>query len=178
MPSSSSSVNPSARWSGCSGATCVKGRSLPRAEDRSRLRFLPVSRHQLISIRRARLDDLDFLFELDNGAEVEPYLGGRASLDRESLLAEIERSEAEPQDYGRFVIEADGERAGVLGFEVANRRSRIAHLERLAVQPAFRGRRIADEAARLFQVLLFDGLGYHRRSEEHTSELQSRGHLV
>src|SRR5436189_263262 len=95
MPSSSSSVNPSARWSGCSGATCVKGRSLPWAEDRSRLRFLPVSRHQLISIRRARLDDLDFLFELVNDEEVEPYLGGRASLDRESLLAEIDRSEAE-----------------------------------------------------------------------------------
>src|SRR5205823_6971938 len=38
MRSSSSSVNPSARWSGCSGATCVKGSSLPGAEDRSRLR--------------------------------------------------------------------------------------------------------------------------------------------
>ena len=121
-----------------------------------------MSRRELISIRRARPDDLDFLFELVNDEDVEPYLGGRASLDRESLLAEIERSEAEPQDYGRFVIEADGERAGVMGFEVANPRSRIAHLERLAVQPAFRGRRIADEAARLFQLLLFDELGYHR----------------
>jgi RimJ/RimL family protein N-acetyltransferase len=116
----------------------------------------------VISIRRARPDDLDFLFELVNDEDVEPYLGGRATLDRESLLAEIERSGAEPQDFGRFVIEADGERAGVMGFEVANRRSQIAHLERLAVHPAFRGRRIADEAARLFQRLLFDELGYHR----------------
>jgi RimJ/RimL family protein N-acetyltransferase len=116
----------------------------------------------VIAIRRARPDDLDFLFELLNDADVEPFLGGRAALDRESLLGEIERSQSEPQEYGRFVIEVDGELAGVMGFEVANRRSQIAHLERLAVHPAFRGRRIADEAARLFQRHLFEELGYHR----------------
>ena len=116
----------------------------------------------MISFRRARSDDVDFLHELVNDEDVEPFLGGRADLDRDSLLREIERSESEPQEYGRFVIEVDGERAGVMGFEVGNRRSRIAHLERLAVHPAFRGRRIADEAARLFQRHLFDELGYHR----------------
>jgi RimJ/RimL family protein N-acetyltransferase len=116
----------------------------------------------VISIRRARTDDVEFLHELVNDEDVEPFLGGRAQLDRESLLEEIERSEAEPGDYGRFVIEVDGERAGVMGFEVANRRSRIAHLERLAVHPSFRGRRVADEAARMFQRYLFDELGYHR----------------
>src|SRR5205807_6194109 len=56
----------------------------------------------------------------------------------------------------------DGERAGAMGFEVTNRRSRIAHLERLAVHPRFRGRRIADEAARLLQRHLVVDLGYHR----------------
>jgi RimJ/RimL family protein N-acetyltransferase len=116
----------------------------------------------VISIRRARADDLDFLYELVNDEDVEPFLGGRAALDRDSLRREIERSESEPQEYGRFVIEVDGELAGVMGFEVGNRGSRIAHLERLAVHPAFRGRRIADEAARLFQRHLFDELGYHR----------------
>ena len=116
----------------------------------------------MISIRRARADDLEFLHELVNDDDVEPFLGGRARLDRESLLGEIERTEAEPEEYGRFVIEVDGERAGVMGFEVANRRSRIAHLERLAIHPDFRGRRIADEAARVFQRYLFDELGYHR----------------
>jgi putative acetyltransferase len=116
----------------------------------------------VISIRRARADDLDFLFELVNDDDVEPFLGGRAALDRESLLREIERSNEEPQDYGRFVIELDRARAGVMGFEVANRPSRIAHLERLAVHPAFRGRRIADDAARMFQRYLFDELDYHR----------------
>jgi RimJ/RimL family protein N-acetyltransferase len=116
----------------------------------------------VISIRRARADDVEFLHELVNLEEVEPFLGGRAALDRDSLLREIERSEAEPRDFGRFVIEADGERAGAMGFEVENRRSQIAKLERLAVHPAFRGRRIADDAARLLQRHLFDELGYHR----------------
>ena len=116
----------------------------------------------MISIRRARPDDLEFLHELVNDDEVEPFLAGRAALDLESLRGEIERSESEPQDYGRFVIELDGERVGVLGFEVANRRSQIAHLERLAVHPAFRGRRIADGAARKLQRHLLLDLGYHR----------------
>ena len=115
-----------------------------------------------ISARRARPDDVDFLLELVTHEDIEPFLGGRAARSRVELLAEIERSEREPQSYGRFVIEVDGERAGSLGFEVANERSKIAHLERLAVHPRFRGRRIADEAARRFQRYLFDDLGYHR----------------
>jgi steroid delta-isomerase len=116
----------------------------------------------VISIRRARPDDLDFLFGLVNDDDVEPFLGGRAALDRESLLAEIERSTALPEEFGRFVIEVDGERAGAMGFEVANRRSKIARLERLAVHPDFRGRHVADEAARLLQRQLLLDLGYHR----------------
>jgi RimJ/RimL family protein N-acetyltransferase len=115
-----------------------------------------------VSIRRARPDDVDFLLELVTHEDVQPFLGGRAAFDREALRAEIERSEREPQTYGRYVIECDGERAGSLGFEVANERSKIAHLERLAVHPRFRGRHIGDEAARLFQRHLFDELGCHR----------------
>jgi RimJ/RimL family protein N-acetyltransferase len=115
-----------------------------------------------VSIRPAREDDVDFLLALVTHEDVEPFLGGRAARTRDELLGEIERSEREPQTYGRFVIEADGERAGSLGFEVANERSKIAHLERLALQPWFRGRRIADEAARQLQRFLFDELDYHR----------------
>jgi RimJ/RimL family protein N-acetyltransferase len=47
-------------------------------------------------------------------------------------------------------------------FEVANRRSRIANVGGLAVHPDYRGRRIADEAARRFQRHLILDLGYHR----------------
>ncbi len=116
----------------------------------------------MISVRRARLDDLDFLVELVNREDVQPFLGGRAARDRDAVAAEIERSEGDPTSYGRFVIEVDGARAGVMGFEVENRRSRIAHLERLAVHPDYRGRRVSDEAARLLQRYLVLDLGYHR----------------
>jgi RimJ/RimL family protein N-acetyltransferase len=116
----------------------------------------------MISLRRARGDDLDFLVELVNHEDVQPFLGGRAPRDRDGLAAEIERSAGDPTGYGRFVIEADGERAGVMGFEVANRRSRIARLERLAVHPDYRGQRVSDEAARLLQRHLVLELGYHR----------------
>ena len=53
-------------------------------------------------------------------------------------------------------------RAGAVGFEVRNRRSRIAFLQRLAVHPDHRGRRVSDEAARLLQRHLIFELGYHR----------------
>jgi RimJ/RimL family protein N-acetyltransferase len=118
-----------------------------------------------IRIRRAESRDVDFLVELAGHEDVEPFLAVVRARGRDELLAEVERSQAEPQEYGRFVIEVldDGEwrPAGVMGFEVANRRSRIADLGGLAIHPAFRGRRIADRAARELQQLLFE-LGYHR----------------
>jgi len=115
-----------------------------------------------VTLRRAEPGDVDFLEELMTDEDVEPYLAVVRPRDREGLLEEIERSQAEPEEFGRFVIEVDGERAGLMGFQVANRRSRIANLGSLAVHPRFRGRRLADEAARLFQRYLFDDLGYHR----------------
>jgi RimJ/RimL family protein N-acetyltransferase len=115
-----------------------------------------------VTIRRARTDDVDFLVDLVAHEDVEPFLGAVSARDRESVTAEIERSLAEPHDFGRFVIELDGARAGAMGFELANRRSSIAHLERLAVHPEFRGRRVADDAARLLQRHLVADLGYHR----------------
>ena len=82
------------------------------------------------------------------------------------MLEEVERSRAEPQKAGRFVIEVeeDGEwrRAGLMGFDVANERNRIANLGGLAIHPEFRGRRLADEAARLFQRHLLLELDFHR----------------
>jgi RimJ/RimL family protein N-acetyltransferase len=115
-----------------------------------------------VSIRRASPDDVDFLVELVSHEDVEPFLGAVSAKDRGAVTAEVARSLAEPHDFGRFVIEADGVRAGAMGFELVNRRSRIAHLERLAVLPDFRGRRLADEAARLLQRQLVGDLGYHR----------------
>jgi RimJ/RimL family protein N-acetyltransferase len=115
-----------------------------------------------ITLRRAEPRDLDFMLELMNSEDVVENLAVVRPRDRDGLLAEIERSQAEPEEFGRFVIELDGRPAGLMGFAVANRRSRIANLGSLAVHPDFRGRRLADEAARLLQRHLIFDLGFHR----------------
>jgi RimJ/RimL family protein N-acetyltransferase len=115
-----------------------------------------------LRLRRAEPRDVDFLLELMTHEDVEPYMAVVRPRDRTGLAEEIERSQAEPQEFGRFVIEVDGRPAGLMGFQVANRRSRIANLGSLAVHPDFRGRRLADRAARLFQRHLIFDLGYHR----------------
>ena len=115
-----------------------------------------------VDIRRAEPEDVDFLLELMNEDDVVENLSVTRPTDRDGLAAEIERSQAEPQEFGRFVIEVDGKPAGLMGFEVGNRRSRIANLGSLAVHPDFRGQHIADDAARLFQQHLIRDLSYHR----------------
>jgi RimJ/RimL family protein N-acetyltransferase len=115
-----------------------------------------------VAIRRARADDADFIAELVTHEDVEPFLAAVRAKSREDILAEIERSAAEPDAFGVFLIEVDGERAGTMRFERANRRSRIADLGGLAVHPDHRGAKVADTAARLFQRHLFEDLGFHR----------------
>ena len=119
-----------------------------------------------IRLRRATPGDVPFLAELATHEEVQPFLAAVRAADEEELRAEVERSLEQPGELGRFVIEVEegGEwrRAGAVGFDVANRRSRIANLGGLAVHPDFRGRRLADEAARLFQRHLLLELGFHR----------------
>ncbi len=113
-------------------------------------------------IRRAEPADADFVASLLTHGDVEPFLAAVRPRDREAMLERIERSQADPARFGVFVIEEDGRPAGVMEFEEANRRSRIAHLGGLALHPDFRGRGLADEAAREFQRHLLLDLGYHR----------------
>jgi RimJ/RimL family protein N-acetyltransferase len=115
-----------------------------------------------VAIRRAEPEDVDFLVELNDHPEVDPFLAARRPRTREELLQLVERSRREPAAFGRMIVEVEGERAGVMGYERTNERSRIAHLGGLAIHPRFRGRRLADDAARLLQRYLFDELGYHR----------------
>jgi len=115
-----------------------------------------------VSIRRAKPGDLDFLVELVTHEEVEPFLAAVRAKSPDELRAEVERSLAEPEAYGVFLIEVDGRPAGTMRFERTNRRSRIADIGGLAVHPRFRGHRVADEAARLFQRHLVEELGFHR----------------
>jgi RimJ/RimL family protein N-acetyltransferase len=117
-------------------------------------------------LRRAGPEDVDFFAELVSHDEVEPYLAAVRAKERDAIREEIQASLTEPKESGRFVIEVveDGawKRAGVMGFDLVNRRSRIADLRGLAVHPDYRGRRLADWAARAFQRYLLVELGFHR----------------
>jgi RimJ/RimL family protein N-acetyltransferase len=115
-----------------------------------------------VTLRRATPDDLDFLLDVFSDDDVRPFLAAGNRLDREALTEELARQAEEPQAYGRFIVEVDGAPAGTLAFERLNVRSRIARLGGLAIHQRFRGRRLADEAARLFQRHLVFHLGYHR----------------
>ena len=114
------------------------------------------------TLRRARADDVDFLASLATHAEVQPFLAAVSAHTPEEFRAELERAGDEPEHHGRFIIEVDGERAGALAFSVVNRRSRIATLYGLMIDPDFRGRGLADAAARAFSRHLLLDLGFHR----------------
>jgi RimJ/RimL family protein N-acetyltransferase len=113
-------------------------------------------------VRRATAADVDFMVALAGHEEVEPFMAAVSARERDELQEEVRRSEEEPELHGRFVLEVDGERAGILAFDVANRRSRIAYLHAIMLDPLYRGRGLATAATRLLvRHLVFD-LGYHR----------------
>jgi RimJ/RimL family protein N-acetyltransferase len=115
-----------------------------------------------VTLRRASEQDADVLLELMTHEEIEPFLAARGPKTRDAIVADIQRSEAEPDAFGVFVVEVDGQPAGTIRFSRANERSRIADLGGLAVHPDFRGRKVGDETARLVQRHLLDDLGFHR----------------
>jgi aminoglycoside 6'-N-acetyltransferase len=119
-----------------------------------------------LRLRRATVHDVDYLLALQAEPEVAPFLSAGRASTREELLAEVERSQAEPEAFGRLLIEIPLERewrlAGAIGFERTNRRSRIARLGPLAVQPDFRGRGLGAAAIVELARILFDELDYHR----------------
>jgi aminoglycoside 6'-N-acetyltransferase len=102
-----------------------------------------------VSIRAATPGDVDFLAELYAGR---PY-------DRDSVAAQVAQ---EPAEGGLIVIELDGDQAGAMAWQTRNDRSRIVHVSGVAVHPRSRGRRVADDAARLLQRHLIEELGFHR----------------
>ena len=113
----------------------------------------------MIAVRRATPDDVDFLVELVNDDDTRRFLGNRVADTREAALADLARA---PEEFGWFVIEVDGERAGCVAFERLSEQHRIASAGRFVVHPSFRERRIGVDAARLFQRLLLRELGFHR----------------
>jgi RimJ/RimL family protein N-acetyltransferase len=112
-----------------------------------------------VAIRPAGTADVDFLVELYADEDVRPFLAAAGSYDREGVAAKVAQ---DPETGGVMVIELEGELAGAMAWELTNRRSGIVHVSGLAIHPAFRGRRLADEAARLFQRHLIHERGFHR----------------
>ncbi len=117
---------------------------------------------RVIDLRRASLEDVDWLVELYDDPGVEPYLRGNLARDAATLHAEVEQSTAEPRRGGRLIVLADGERAGAMGYREVSEAHGIVHGEALAIHPGFRGRGIGIEATRLFQRYLLVELGFHR----------------
>ena len=115
-----------------------------------------------VSIRPARTDDLDFLVELYADEDVRPFLAASGAYDRDGLAARIARGLEEPDAGALLIVEADGERAGAMTWELRSERNRIAHAGGIAVHPSYRGRGVADDAARLLQRHLIRELGFHR----------------
>jgi RimJ/RimL family protein N-acetyltransferase len=113
-------------------------------------------------VRRASAADVPFLVELASHAEVEPFMAAVSPRSLDELAEEVRRSDEEPGLHGRFVVEVAGERAGGLAFDVANRRSRIAHLHAIMLHPGHRGRGLAVAATRVLVRHLMLDLDYHR----------------
>jgi RimJ/RimL family protein N-acetyltransferase len=117
-------------------------------------------------LRRAAPADAAYLASLASAEDVEPYMSARAARTEDEVRAEIEASLGAPAESGRYVIEiarGDGwDPVGQLAFEVANRRSRIAFLHAVMLDPAVRGRGLAAGAVRLAALHLVHDLGYHR----------------
>jgi RimJ/RimL family protein N-acetyltransferase len=112
-----------------------------------------------VSIRAAAEADLEFLVELYSNDDVRPFLAAAGSYDRDGIAEKLAQ---DAEAGGLLVVELDDERAGAMGWVLSNRRNRIAHVSGLAVHPDFRGRRLADDAARLLQRYLIRELGFHR----------------
>ncbi len=114
-----------------------------------------------VELRRANRSDAEFLFQLVTGEGTREFLGHTpSSLDE--VLADIARSEQEPESFGWLVAHDDGERVGSASYRVVNERHGIVEGGRLAVDPRFRGRKVGDDVARAFQRLVLGELGFHR----------------
>ena len=112
-----------------------------------------------VTLRPAAPDDLDFLTGLYADEAVRPFLAAGGRYERDGIAEQLERDD---EEGGLLVIELDGDRAGAMLWERKNVRSRIAHVSGIAIHPEFRGRRLADDAARLLQHHLIRERGFHR----------------
>jgi RimJ/RimL family protein N-acetyltransferase len=109
-------------------------------------------------LRRATADDLEILSALAHREDIARTL----STDAPDTLAEALADQAGEL----FVIENGGEVVGAVRWVLINRRSRIADIRTLMLDPAHRGRGIATQAIRELLDHLFDLRWMHRVEAE------------
>jgi RimJ/RimL family protein N-acetyltransferase len=114
-------------------------------------------------LRRATVEDVHNLVALAARSEVADFLAALSPWAEEDVRVALA---ADATEEGRFVLEVEEEglwqAAGGLAFSVANRRSRIAYLFGVMVDPSRRGRGLAERSSRLLAEHLIRDLGYHR----------------
>ncbi len=119
-----------------------------------------------VSVRPASRDDVPFLVGLATHPDVAPYLAAGRVVTADAFVERIARSEAEPEAYGVLVFELDGEPAGTATWELVNRRSRIAGVSGIAVDPGLQGRGVGLAVSRALQRHLLRDRGLHRLQME------------
>ena len=119
-----------------------------------------------VGLRPAVRGDVPWLAELVSHPDVSGFLAAVRPSAPEEILAEIERAARDPEDLGVLVIEESAEPRGTVTWERVNRRSRIASVSGLALDPRSRGRGIAAVALELLVSELLDARGLHRVQAE------------
>jgi RimJ/RimL family protein N-acetyltransferase len=107
-------------------------------------------------IRPARAGDVPWLARLANLPAIEGALSIAAARTPAELGAQVQAGER------WILLGPDGEPAGTAGLRIMNRRSRIANVYGLAVDPAGQGRGTARAALAALVAHALDELGVHR----------------
>ena len=115
----------------------------------------------LISLRPATVDDAPYLAALAMHPDVAPFVSTSVALDQEELAAEIAAGDPAAGEHVVFVLD-HGARAGAAHWERINRRSRIAAISRVVVDPRLRGRGFGAFAVRALADELLGARGFHR----------------
>ena len=115
-----------------------------------------------VALRSATSADVPYLVELLGSEDVAPFLAAVRAFTEEAVAEEVARSKREPDAFGVLVFEVDAEAAGTATWERVNRRSRIASVGGLAIDPGLRGTGVGVAAARALQQHLLGDLGFHR----------------
>jgi RimJ/RimL family protein N-acetyltransferase len=115
----------------------------------------------LIALRSATEDDAPYLAALAMHPDVAPFVSTSVTADVEELAAEIAANDPEAGEHVVFMLEG-GARAGAAHWERVNRRSRIAAISRVVVDPRLRGRGLGAAAVRVLADELLGPRGFHR----------------